>query len=91
MDVTSQTLISLIAVVTAVSVVAAIGIWIVIRYRESSKDPFDSLLESQKGFEEMRFEGEISEDEYRKIKASIARDINASSPDQPSRGSIAAD
>lgn len=91
MDVTSQTLISLIAIVTAVSVAAAIGFWIVIRYRERSKDPFDTLLESQKGFEEMRFEGEISEDEYRKIKASIARDANASPPDRPASGSVATD
>lgn len=83
---------SLLAVlsVLVVVVISAAAIWLLLKWRESTKNAFDSVQSCLKEFEEMRLEGDITDEEYRKIKASARKIAASSGPkanlDQPSNG-----
>lgn len=57
--------------VLVIGVISCFAIWLLLRWRERNKDETKSPQCYLKDFEEMRLGGDLSEAEYRNIRASL--------------------
>ena len=62
--------------VTVLLVVAVVGWYVVLRFRDISDDDHPTPSELLTNFRELRQEGDISEQEYRTIKTALRPDID---------------
>ena len=62
--------------VTVLLVVAVVGWYVVLRFRDISDDDHPTPSELLTNFRQLRQEGDISEQEYRTIKTALRPDID---------------
>ena len=57
-----------------------LAVWLLLKYRESSINDIDVSAQSEKDFEEMRLQGQLSPEEYRNITSLLERKRSTSNP-----------